>query len=208
MACFSSQGLKKKKKGFPHIKCQGPALLAERAKDQGQKYGKDLEPQCYTALGKTPDASALAHVRIIGETSKKNETPNVEPPKDPQSKAEKATALFIGAGLPLVPQKLVQRIQAGEFIDMAELLPDRLGVNAGPPVEGDKDDKTPRRCQVTNILEWIQCYSIYMAVRLQKYPDKVQDMLGYQALIVEARMEYEGDGWLGYDRRFRQTAAA
>ena len=31
---------------------------------------------------------------------------------------------------------------------------------------------------------------------------------GYQALILEARMEYDGDGWLGYDRRFRQRAAA
>ena len=47
-----------------------------------------------------------------------------------------------------------------------------------------------------------------MAVRAQKDPDKIQDMLGYQTLIVEARMEYEGEGWLGYDRRFRQNAAA
>ena len=59
----------------------------------------------------------------------------------PPPKADKATVLFIGAGLPPVPQKLVQRIQAGEYVDMSELLPDRLGVNAGPPVEGDKEDK-------------------------------------------------------------------
>ena len=116
--------------------------------------------------------------------------------------------MHIGAGLPPVPPKLVQKIQAGEYVDMAELLPDRLGVNAGPPVQGDKDDKKPKHRQVTNILEWIQCYTIYMAVRAEKHPEKILDMLGYQTLIVEARMEYEGDGWLGYDRRFRQTAAA
>ena len=116
--------------------------------------------------------------------------------------------MHIGAGLPPVPPKLVQKIQAGEYVDMAELLPDRLGVNAGPPVQGDKDDKKPKHRQVTNILEWIQCYTIYMAVRAEKHPEKIRDMLGYQTLIVEARMEYEGDGWLGYDRRFRQTAAA
>ena len=90
---------------------------------------------------------------------------------------------------------------------MAELLPDRLGVNAVPPLEGDKDEK-PKRRQISNILEWIQCFSIYMAVRAQQSPAKIQDMLGYQTLIVEARMEYEGDGWLGYDRCFRQNAAA
>ena len=32
----------------------------------------------------------------------------------------------MGAGIPLVPEKMVSRIEAGEFIEMAELLPDRL----------------------------------------------------------------------------------
>ena len=105
-----------------------------------------------------------------------------------------ATVMFMGAGLPPVPQKLVLRIQAGEYVDMAELLPDWLGINEGPPVDGDKEDKKQKRRQVSNILEWIQCYSIYMAVWTQKFSRKIQDMLGYQALIVEARMEYEGEG--------------
>ena len=91
---------------------------------------------------------------------------------------------------------------------MSELLPDRLGVNAGPPLEGDKESKQTKRRQVANILEWVQCFSVFTAVRTQKCPEKTQDLLGYLALIVEARMEYEGDGWLGYDRRFRQNAAA
>ena len=43
---------------------------------------------------------------------------------------------------------------------------------------------------------------------VQKYPDNVQNMLGYQAFIVDAHTEYEGDGWQGYDHWFRQTAAA
>ena len=51
--------------------------------------------------------------------------------------------MMIGAGLPPVPHKLVSRIQAGEYmyVDMAELLPHRLGLNAGPPLEGDKEEK-------------------------------------------------------------------
>ncbi len=40
-----------------------------------------------------------------------------------------------------------------------------------------------------------------MAVIASEKPERVQDLLGYQALILEARMEYDGDGWLGYDRR-------
>ena len=78
-----------------------------------------------TALGGLP-AGALDHLGIIGE-----QTP---PHTDPE---EPTAALSIGAGLPPVPCKLVKRIQAGEFIDMAELLPDRLGIRAG---NTDKDE--------------------------------------------------------------------
>ena len=45
------------------------------------------------------------------------------------------------------------------------------------------------------------CYSL-------RNPGKLPDLLGYQVLIVEARMEHEGDGWLGYDCHFRQMAVA
>ena len=35
--------------------------------------------------------------------------------------------LSMGAGLPPIPTKLVTRIEGGEFVDMAKLLPDKLG---------------------------------------------------------------------------------
>ena len=96
-------------------------------------------------------------------------------------------------------------------MDMAELLPDRMGIATTPSFLSDKDEKQPfktKRRQVTNITEWVQCYSIYVAVLTSKYPDKIQDLMGYQALIIEACMEYGSEAWLGYDRRFRQMAAA
>lgn len=92
---------------------------------------------------------------------------------------------------------------------MAELLPNQLGVNAATVETGDKEEKWKgKREQVKNILEWLQCYRMYIAVVAVKYPQRLPDMLAYQVLIIEAHMEYEDDGWLGYDRRFRQRAAA
>ena len=45
--------------------------------------------------------------------------------------------LSIGAGLlPVGPHKLVNRSQSGEFLDMAELLPDHLGVSTNPQNTG------------------------------------------------------------------------
>lgn len=148
----------------------------------------------YTGIKVTP--SLLQHIATIGKENETNTTDK-----------DASAVLSIGPGLPPVPNKLVARIQAGEFIDMAELLPDRLGVSTTPSRD-DKQAAKQKHRQVTNILEWIQCFSIYVAVLTQKHPDRIQDLLGYQALIVEACMEYNSEAWLGYDRRFRQNAAA
>ena len=139
-------------------------------------------PLSYTGLKGTQ--SLLQHIATI---SKKNET-------DPTN-TEASAVLSISPGLPPVPNKLVARIQAGEFIDMAEFLPDHIGINTTPSKE-DKQAAKHKRRQVTESLEWIQCFSIYVVVLTQKHPDCIQDLLGYQALIVEACMEYNSKVWL------------
>ena len=59
---------------------------------------------------------------------------------------------------------------------------------------------------MTSILKWVQCFGIYIAVVAARYPEKFRTC--YQAVIIEAHMEYDGNTWLGYDRHFHQTAAA
>ena len=143
-------------------------------------------------VGVSPAGALLAHIGTIAQKK--------------ADEADKSTPISIGAGLPPVPKKLVERIQSGDFIDMAELLPDRLGTQGNTPSKDEKS-KRPKR-QVASITEWVQCFCIYMAVLTSKSPERIQDLLGYMAIIVEACREYEGDTWLGYDRRFRQRAAA
>ena len=41
--------------------------------------------------------------------------------------------VMIGAGLTPIPAKLVSKIEAGEFVDMAELLPDKFGIAKNQP---------------------------------------------------------------------------
>ena len=61
---------------------------------------------------------------------------------------------------------------------------------------------------VSDIVEWLQCFGIYIAIISRKQPARVIDLLGYQNLIIQAYQEYRGDCWLEYDRGFRQQAAA
>ena len=72
-------------------------------------------------LGVVPNKSLLDHVSTItGDKTKEQGTS--DPP----------LVLSIRSGLPPVPRKLITRIQAGEFVDMAELLPDRMGITTTP----------------------------------------------------------------------------
>ena len=83
----------------------------------------------------------LNHISTI-----KDKTSNSVKEPDPEA----ISVLSIGTGL---PKKLVVCIQAGEYIDMVELLPDCLGVSTGQANRDDKQTTKPRCRQVTNILE-------------------------------------------------------
>ena len=96
---------------------------------------------------------------------------------------------MLRAGLPPVLTKLVSKIESGAFIEMADLLPEQLGTYGY-----DKESKTrTKKPSVTNILEWLKCFAVYVAVRGQKQPDCIRDFMRYQDLIIDAYMEYESD---------------
>ena len=116
--------------------------------------------------------------------------PALHPPTDVQT-------VSIGAGRPPVPAKLVQKIESGVFVEMAELLPERLGVLCT-----DDDAKQRPKKRSLSILEWLQCYAVYVAVVTNKQPERIPDLMGYQSLVIEAYTEYKNDCWIGYDRRF------
>ena len=157
------------------------------------------------AVGEVPPPSALSNLLEIG-TGTVDPTlvdpSGIQAPINPKD----TPPVTVGASLPPVPGKLVKRIQAGHFIEMGELLPERLGVaSMGSDDEGFKMPKAKHRA-VTTILEWAQCFGIYVAVISRTQLKQVPDLLAYQALIIQAQLEYQGDSWLGYDRTFHLRA--
>ena len=92
-------------------------------------------------------------------------------PLPPQG--EIPNSLF-GASLPPVLSNLVKRIEEKKFIEMAELLPERLAAYT-PDDDLTKASKSKR----------------------------VPDLVGYQALIIDAQREHQGECWIGYDCLFR-----
>ena len=88
---------------------------------------------------------------------------------------------------------------------MSDLLPERLSLDA---IDEDSTKSRSKRKPVLSILDWVQCFSLYTSIISHKQPGRVPDLLGYQSLIIDAQREFQGDHWLGYDRRFRLRAAA
>ena len=96
-------------------------------------------------------------------------------------------SIIVGAAVPPVPSKLVERIKAAEFVDMAELLPERMGMLS---TDEPSSKQKVRPYSVSSITEWVECFNVYLSVICRTCPEKIPESLTYQMLIKEANMVY------------------
>ena len=106
-----------------------------------------------------------------------------------------------------MPAKLAQRAWNGDYIDMADLLPQALSAALRNPDSQQSKDSKKRAQKVTSIMSWIECFTTYISLIAMKHPDRVSNLLGYMNLIVHAARQYEDNPWQAYDATFRQLAA-
>ena len=83
--------------------------------------------------------------------------------------------------LPL-PAKLIKKILELDYIDMQELVQDTW----------NEDAVVTRVGAVTDILVWVECFSLVLASR---YPEKTPQFMAYQRTIVRAQWSFTGEGW-------------
>ena len=100
-----------------------------------------------------PTGDQLSHIGIIGKHRTPSEsplvtisTPGLNPPQ------------LIRRRLPPEPSKLISKIESGSFIKMTNLLSERLDTYCN---NKEANGKTMKPI-VTNILEWLQCFAIYI----------------------------------------------
>ena len=134
--------------------------------------------------------------------------------KQPVTKKRPPAPPFVlGEGLPIIPAKLVNKIQQGEFVDMADLLKDNLEAErrrlsvAGGMVASLLSGKPSRR-EVPDLLSWVTSFGIYASILGEKYPQLSQSLWAYQTFIVREARKCGGSGWQEYDLMFRQTGLA
>ncbi len=119
----------------------------------------------------------------------------------------------VGTGLPAIPKKLVEKILSGEYVDFCELPPMKGKGRPSPQVgEGQivvlhAADLASSKKAIPDLVTWLQCFSLYVAVVAAKQPGKVADLMAYQVLITKASQSYRWPSWLVYDQSFRQEMA-
>jgi len=129
--------------------------------------------------------------------------------------SQKQARVWLGDGLPSIPQKLHDRMLQWEFIDFAELKPtgtlDKLSQETEshqyiilPSVEVARAKRKP----VEDIHTWLQCFGVYVAAMSKQFPEAVPDLMAYMITIMRAQREYEEPAWRLYDTAFRDKAAS
>jgi len=145
----------------------------------------------------------------LGEGSKHSDSHSSEKQGDGRARQSTEGSPFVlSEALPVVPGKLVQRIQRGEFVDMADLLKDNVEAERRRLAAGDGKAGRLGRREVPDIESWLQCFSAYAAVVCAKFPRKARELWAYQAFIIAEHRKCGGRGWLLYDSAFRQQIAS
>ena len=125
-----------------------------------------------------------------------------------------STMVMLGVGLPALPRKLVDKIEAGEYIDLTELPPARGNSQSIlPAVEGQvlvvqAVDLLQSRRVIPDLATWLQCFAIYAAVIAAKQPSCLPDLLACMSIIAKASKKFLWPSWVVYDQNFRQEAAS
>ena len=111
-------------------------------------------------LDKLPDGDALTHIQQLGSHS--DDLMSVDSSKSEASgkPVKRQPPVLISNSLPPVPAELVQRVEEGLFIEMAELSPNVLN-----SAELNTGKQPPKQLHVvSDIVEWVQCFGIYVAI--------------------------------------------
>ena len=117
-----------------------------------------------------------------------------------------ATPFKLANCLAPIPEKLVARIQALQFVEMRELLPDNVALaeRLAALLQGLGPHKQPEQQEVGSLTTWAASFATYIAIVAQICPNRVWDMLAYMRIIIREARKFGGHGWLTYDAVFRR----
>ena len=114
----------------------------------------------------------------------------------------------------LIPAKLVEKVKAGQFVEMCEFLPDIIklvnrldssSLNWQDLYNQEAPFSRPRLREVSSQLSLIQCFLLSMAIKTSD--PLAREMMVYARVVLGEAQRHGGFGWIDYDRAARQQSA-
>ena len=168
----------------------------------------------FTNLAQTAGAAQAQVVQYPSqEPPQAAHTPSVGPDKE-KSITSQSSLVLIGEGLTALPRRLFEKIGANEYIDFTDLPPARGKPRSLPHhLDGQlllvqlQDVEDYRRI-IPDFPTWIQCFTIYSAALCLQHPQRLPQLLAYQAQMASYAKKFRWPTWVIYDQNYRQEKAA
>ena len=128
-------------------------------------------------------------------------------------KSSSSSMVYVGPELPWLPQRLVDKILAGDYVDFNDLPPARGICKPGRQftIEDEmalsQSQQGPRRRPIANFCTWAQCFMLYTTVLVSHYPSKAADLAAYMFRTACHAKRFKWPSWVVYDQNFRQEMA-
>ena len=129
----------------------------------------------------------------------------------PRGGISAAPGFSLGHGFPLIPEKLVAKIQRWEYVNLLELLPDNLELARGSLCEHRGSSscattKAPKKRELVDdwkgFTAWSVCFNTLAAIVEKKHSAKSQELLAYHSTLLVEALRFGCRGWMSYDRMF------
>ena len=131
-----------------------------------------------------------------------------------KSITSQSSLVSIGEGLTALPRRLFEKIGANEYIDFTDLPPARGKPRSLPHhLDGQlllvqlQEVEDYRRI-IPDFPTWIQCFTIYSAALCLQHPQRLPQLLAYQAQMASYAKKFRWPTWVIYDQNYRQEKAA
>ena len=148
-------------------------------------------PQVGSPVGPDPDMVPVASV-IPPKVDNTNVT------------AKNRLGLVLGGGLPAIPADIMKRVEDNSYVELSELLPEKIQEAFLYP-----DSKGKKKAQpLDKFVDWVLAFTVYSQALLAKDPTIAGDLIIFIGTVARLARDHPGAAWAIYERNFRANAVA
>ena len=129
-----------------------------------------IQAHIYLHLPPTPSCLALNEIPPTGQIQHiaQLDDPPLQIHTLPRT-TQTSGAVLLGGRIPPVPAKLAKKIMESHYVNLAELCPEYLEEINANEEESPRASK-PKQRECSNILDWVQAFGTYVAIRSWSQP--------------------------------------